>query len=69
MLGRARAHMPNGPPMASMAQDNDQPVYIDRGHGPGFTDVDGFTYLDFNASDIRPRRAARSAAGGSSQPV
>ena len=52
MLGRARAHMPNGVPMAWMAQDNDQPIYIDRGQGPGFTDIDGFTYLDFNASDM-----------------
>jgi len=52
MLGRARAHMPNGTPMAWMASDNDQPVYIDHGQGPGFTDVDGFTYLDFNASDM-----------------
>ena len=46
LLGRARAHMPNGVPMAWMASDNDQPVYIDHGQGPGFTDVDGFTYLD-----------------------
>jgi glutamate-1-semialdehyde aminotransferase len=52
MLGRAQAHMPNGVPMAWMASDNDQPVYIDHGQGPGFTDVDGFTYLDFNASDM-----------------
>ena len=27
--------------MAWMATDNDQPVYIDHGEGPGFTDVDG----------------------------
>jgi glutamate-1-semialdehyde 2,1-aminomutase len=52
MIGRARAHMPNGTPMAWMASDNDQPIYIDHGHGPGFTDIDGFTYLDFNASDM-----------------
>jgi glutamate-1-semialdehyde 2,1-aminomutase len=52
MIGRARAHMPNGTPMAWMAYDNDQMVYIDHGQGPGFTDVDGFTYLDFNASDM-----------------
>jgi glutamate-1-semialdehyde 2,1-aminomutase len=49
---RARAHMPNGVPMAWMASDNDQPVYIDHGEGAGFTDVDGFTYLDVNASDL-----------------
>src|SRR5499425_523388 len=52
MIERARGHMPNGVPMAWMAQDNDQPVYIDHGQGPGFTDVDGFSYLDFNASDM-----------------
>src|SRR5499427_142620 len=52
MIERARAHMPNGVPMAWMASDNDQPVYIDDGQGPGFTDVDGFGYVDFNASDM-----------------
>jgi len=52
MIARARAHMPNGVPMAWMASDNDQPVYIDHGSGPGFTDLDGFGYVDFNASDM-----------------
>ncbi|HLQ55549.1 MAG TPA: aminotransferase class III-fold pyridoxal phosphate-dependent enzyme [Streptosporangiaceae bacterium] len=52
MIDRARAHMPNGVPMAWMASDNDQPVYVDHGHGPGFTDLDGFSYVDFNASDM-----------------
>src|SRR6516164_52299 len=52
LIGRARAHMPNGMPMAWMASDYDQPVYIDYGEGPGFTDVDGFSYVDFNASDL-----------------
>jgi glutamate-1-semialdehyde 2,1-aminomutase len=52
MLERARAHMPNGTPMAWMAVDNDIPVYIDRGEGAGFTDIDGFNYIDFNASDM-----------------
>jgi glutamate-1-semialdehyde 2,1-aminomutase len=52
MIGRARAHMPNGVPMAWMVSDNDQPVYIDHGLGPGFTDIDGFSYVDFNASDL-----------------
>src|SRR5258706_16400918 len=50
MLARARAHMPNGVPMSWMVTDNEQPVYIDSGHGPGFTDIDGFGYPDFNAS-------------------
>ncbi len=52
MISRARAHMPNGVPMAWMVSDNDQPVYIDYGLGPGFTDIDGFRYVDFNASDM-----------------
>src|SRR5690349_9209191 len=52
MIERARAHMPNGLPMAWMASDNDQAVYIDHGEGAGFTDLDGFGYVDFNASDM-----------------
>ena len=52
MIGRARAHMPNGMPMAWMATDNDQPVYIDHGHGTSFTDLDGYSYLDFNYLDF-----------------
>jgi glutamate-1-semialdehyde 2,1-aminomutase len=52
MLERAWAHMPNGVPMAWMVTDNGPPVYIDRGTGAGFTDLDGFSYLDFNASDM-----------------
>jgi glutamate-1-semialdehyde 2,1-aminomutase len=52
MLDRACAHMPNGLPMSWMASDNDQAIYIDRGHGAGFTDIDGFGYVDFNASDM-----------------
>jgi glutamate-1-semialdehyde 2,1-aminomutase len=52
LIERARAHMPGGVPMAWMATDNDQPVYIDHGEGPSFTDVDGHRYLDVNASDM-----------------
>ena len=52
LLERARVHMPNGTPMAWMAYDNDPPIYISHGDGPGFTDVDGFTYVDTNASDM-----------------
>jgi glutamate-1-semialdehyde 2,1-aminomutase len=52
LLQRARAHMPNGTPMSWMAIDNDQAIYLERGAGPGFTDVDGFSYVDFNASDM-----------------
>ena len=51
-LERARAHMPNGVPNSWMASDNDQAVYIAHGSGPGFTDLDGFFYVDFNASDL-----------------
>jgi glutamate-1-semialdehyde aminotransferase len=49
---RALAHMPNGVPMVWMALDNDEPIYIDHGVGPRFVDVDGFSYIDFNASDM-----------------
>jgi glutamate-1-semialdehyde 2,1-aminomutase len=52
LIERARAHMPNGMPMAWMVSDNKQPIYVDHGRGPGFTDVDGFSYIDFNASDM-----------------
>jgi|SRR5579859_2248676 len=52
MIARAREHMPNGMPMSWMAYYHDQLVYIDHGQGPGFTDVDGFSYVNFNASDM-----------------
>ncbi len=52
LLERARAHMPNGVPMAWMATDNDVPVYIESGEGAGFTDVDGHLYLDVNVADM-----------------
>lgn len=52
MIGRARGHMPGGVPMVWMAYDNDLPIYIDHGQGASFTDVDGFTYVDFNASGL-----------------
>src|SRR6516165_778500 len=75
MVARARAHMPNGAPMAWMAYYDDPPVYIDRGQGAGFTDVDGFTYLDFNASDMsmfcghaNPASVAGGRGGGARSP-
>ena len=52
LLERARDHMPNGTPMAWMVTDNEVPVYVDRGSGATFTDVDGQDYVDFNASDM-----------------
>jgi glutamate-1-semialdehyde 2,1-aminomutase len=44
--------MPNGTPMAWMVTDNEVPVYVDHGAGASFTDVDGQTYVDLNASDM-----------------
>src|SRR5262245_48699024 len=52
LLDRARAHMPNGVPMAWMAGDQDVPVYVDRGDGAGFADIDGHRYLDVNVADM-----------------
>ncbi len=52
MVARARAHMPNGVPMSWMAYYDDRVIYIDRGKGAGFTDIDGIDYVDFNASDM-----------------
>jgi glutamate-1-semialdehyde 2,1-aminomutase len=52
LIERARAHMPNGVPMAWMALDQEVPAYIERGEGAGFTDVDGHRYVDFNISDM-----------------
>src|SRR6516225_360420 len=51
-VARASTNMPNGAPMAWMAYYDEQPVYIDHGQGAGFTDIDGLSYLDFNASDM-----------------
>ena len=52
LIERARAHMPNGVPMAWMAYDQEIPAWVDRGEGAGFTDVDGHRYLDVNVSDM-----------------
>jgi glutamate-1-semialdehyde 2,1-aminomutase len=52
LLERARAHMPNGVPMAWMAFDQEVPPYVDRGEGAGFADVDGHRYLDVNVADM-----------------
>ncbi len=52
LLERARAHMPNGVPMAWMAIDQEVPAYVDRGEGAGFVDVDGHRYVDVNVSDM-----------------
>ncbi len=52
LIERGLAHMPNGVPMAWMVTDNDQAIYVDRGSGASIVDVDGFSYLDFNTSDV-----------------
>ncbi|HEY5658644.1 MAG TPA: transaminase [Myxococcota bacterium] len=52
LRARARAHMPNGVPMAWMAADNDVPVYVTHARGARFEDVDGCEYLDTNVADM-----------------
>ena len=52
-VGRAAAHMPNGVPMAWMAGlYRTPPLYVARGEGASFTDLDGNGYLDFNVADL-----------------
>ena len=55
MTLQAQAHrsMPRGVPMAWMDDLYDHPpVWVDRGQGPTFTDVDGWTYLDMYVADM-----------------
>jgi glutamate-1-semialdehyde 2,1-aminomutase len=50
---RALGHLPNGVPMAWMrGLYRTAPVFVDRGHGASFVDVDGHEYLDFNLCDL-----------------
>lgn len=50
---RALAHLPNGVPMAWMrGLYRTAPIFIERGRGATFTDVDGNDYLDFNVCDL-----------------
>ncbi|BEP11947.1 aspartate aminotransferase family protein [Acidothermaceae bacterium B102] len=50
---KARDRMPHGVPMSWMAGlFRTPPLWIDRGQGARFTDVDGNTYLDFNVCDM-----------------
>jgi glutamate-1-semialdehyde 2,1-aminomutase len=50
---RARRTMPDGVPMAWMAGlYGHQPIFVARGEGCRFTDVDGTTYVDFNQADL-----------------
>lgn len=50
---RAERHMPGGVPMAWMKGIYRTPIlYISRGSGAEFFDVDGNAYLDFNLADL-----------------
>jgi len=50
---RARRSMPRGVPMAWMDDLYEHPpVWVARGEGPTFTDVDNHTYLDFYIADM-----------------
>lgn len=53
LLERARGSMPRGVPMAWMDDFYEHPpVWIERGEGATFTDVDGHTYLDMYIGDM-----------------
>ena len=50
---RAWDSMPNGVPMAWLRGSyHHLPIWVDSGKGARFTDVDGFTYSDFNIADM-----------------
>jgi glutamate-1-semialdehyde 2,1-aminomutase len=50
---RARRSMPDGVPMAWMAGlYSHRPLFVARGDGCRFTDVDGNEYVDFNQADL-----------------
>ena len=50
---RALKHLPNAVPMSWMTGlYRTAPIYIDRGAGAVFIDVDGNEYLDFNLCDL-----------------
>ena len=53
LLERARGSMPRGVPMAWMDDLYEHPpVWVDRGDGARFTDVDGHTYVDMYVADM-----------------
>src|SRR5918999_1909157 len=63
LVGRARRSMPDGVPMAWMAGlYGHPPIFVARGAGCRFTDVDGNEYVDFNLADL-------SATVGFAHPV
>lgn len=50
---KARQSMPNGVPMAWMAGlYRHPPLFIAKGSGASFTDIDGTSYLDMNQADL-----------------
>src|ERR671922_1824714 len=52
-LERARATMPRGVPMSWMDDLYDHPpVWVARGEGAYFSDVDGHEYVDFYIADM-----------------
>ena len=53
LWARAWKVMPNGVPMAwHRGSYHHAPLWVAGGHGARFTDVDGFTYSDFNIADL-----------------
>jgi glutamate-1-semialdehyde 2,1-aminomutase len=53
LLARARRHMPQGAPISWMAPlHRHPPIFVERGAGACFTDVDGRRYLDMNQADL-----------------
>ncbi len=53
LLERARASLPGGVPMSWMNMLYEHPpIFIERGEGAYFTDVDGHRYLDMNQVDL-----------------
>ena len=53
LLERARGTMPRGVPMAWMDDLYEHPpLWVDRGDGAHFTDVDGHTYVDMYIADM-----------------
>ena len=53
LWARGRVVMPNGVPMAWMVGSyHHLPLWVAEGKGAHLTDVDGFTYADFNIADL-----------------
>jgi glutamate-1-semialdehyde 2,1-aminomutase len=53
LLARGQRVMPNGVPMAwHVGSYHHLPLWAAEGHGARFTDVDGYSYADFNIADM-----------------